>query len=214
MPGSGPARALTYPLLVTCGTLAVIAAWVPFADLDQVSALAVVAVGVVGFTAYQLGLAFGVVPSGLVARGRVGGRRVRQQHRLVSRSWLEITSGDRMVWQPVFYDPELSTLTPTELELSDRAIRTGELRFYPSGRVRTTEPTGKLIDNPTRPTPVSTFTPLRRLLLDSQPAVAAPFFALLWIYVMNGDLTTFIGTTTVAATTFTWLSAIRGSDPS
>ncbi len=214
MPSSGPARALTYPLLVTCGTLAVIAAWVPFADLDQASALAVVAVGVVGFTAYQLGLAFGVVPSGLVARGRVGGRRVRQQHRLVSRSWLEITSGDRMVWQPVFYDPELSTLTPTDLELSDRAIRAGDLRFYPSGRVRTTEPTGKLIDNPTRPAPVPTFTPLRRLLLDSQPAVAAPFFALLWIYVMNGDLITFLGTTTVAATTFTWLSAIRGSDPS
>ncbi|WP_280341745.1 hypothetical protein [Nocardia neocaledoniensis] len=214
MPSSGPARALTYPLLVTCGTLAVIAAWVPFADLDQVSALAVVAVGVVGFTAYQLGLAFGLLPSGLVARGRVGGRRVRQQHRLVSRSWLEITSGDRMVWQPVFYDPDLAALTPTDLELSDRAIRAGDLRFYPSGRVRTTEPAGKLIDNPSRPIPLPTFGVARRLLLDAQPAIAAPFFGLLWVYVMNGDLTAFIGTTTVAATTFTWLSAIRGSDPS
>ncbi|MEV0334742.1 hypothetical protein [Nocardia sp. NPDC050717] len=214
MPSSGPARALTYPLLVTCGTLAVIAAWVPFADLDQVSALAVVAVGVVGFTAYQLGLAFGVLPSGLVARGRVGGRRVRQQHRLVSRSWLEITSGDRMVWQPVFWDPSLSTLTPTDLELSDRAIHAGESRFYPSGRVRTTEPAGKLVDNPSRPTNPPNFGIARRLLLDLQPAVAAPFFGLLWVYVMNGDLTAFLGTTTVAATTFTWLSAIRGSDPS
>ncbi|MFD4458239.1 hypothetical protein [Nocardia sp. NPDC058480] len=211
---TGPARALTYPLLVTSGTLAIIAAWVPFADIDQLSALAVVALAILAYTAYQLGLAFGVLPSGLVATGTVRGRRVRQQHRLVSRSWLEISSGDRVVWQPVFYDPALSALVPTDLELTGRSIDDGNTRFYPSGRVRTVEPPGKLIDNPSRPTDPPAYGIPRRLILDSQPAVGAPLVGLLWVYVMNGGLGAFVATTTVAATTFTWLSAIRGSDPS
>ncbi|MFE3318548.1 hypothetical protein [Nocardia sp. NPDC059195] len=211
---TGPARALTYPLLVTSGTLAIIAAWVPFADIDQLSALAVVALAVLAYTAYQLGLAFGVLPSGLVATGTVRGRRVRQQHRLVSRSWLEISSGDRVVWQPVFYDPALSALIPTDLELTGRSIDDGNTRFYPSGRVRTVEPPGKLIDNPSRPTDPPAYGIPRRLILDSQPAIGAPLVGLLWVYVMNGALGAFVATTTVAATTFTWLSAIRGSDPS
>ncbi|WP_446223813.1 hypothetical protein ACTWPB_00615 [Nocardia sp. IBHARD005] len=211
---TGPANALTYPLLVTSGTLAVIAAWVPFADIDQLSALAVVALAVLAYTAYQLGLAFGVLPAGLVATGTVRGRRVRQQYRLVSRSWLEISSGDRVVWQPVFYDPALSTLTPTDLELTGRSIGDGNTRFYPSGRVRTAEPPGKLIDNPSRPTDPPAYGIPRRLILDIQPAIGAPLVGLLWVYVMNGGLGAFVATTTVAAATFTWLSAIRGSDPS
>ncbi|MGW0326796.1 hypothetical protein [Nocardia sp. NPDC003183] len=210
----GPARTLTYPLLVTSGTLAVIAVWVPFADVDQLSALAVVALAVLAYTAYQGGLAFGVFPSGLVAAGAVRGRRVRQQYRLVSRSWLEISSGDRMVWQPVFYEPALSTLTPAELELTARSIRAGDTRFFPSGRVRTTEPAGNLVDNPSRPIDPPTFGIARRLVLDIQQAVGAPLVGLLWVYVMNGGIGAFVATTTVAAATFTWLSAIRGSDPS
>jgi len=211
---SGPARALVYPLLVTSGTVAVLAALVPFADLDQLSALAVVVLVILAVTTYQLGLALGVLPTGLVATGTVGGRRVRQQHRLVSRSWLEITSGDRMVWQPVFYEPSLSTLTPTELELTGRRIRTGELRFYPSGRVRNTEPAGKLVDNPSRASEVPAYGIARRLVLDVQPAVAAPIVGLLWVYVMAGGIPAFAGATLAAAATFTWFSAIRGSDPS
>ncbi|MFD9551594.1 hypothetical protein ACFWBG_29780 [Nocardia salmonicida] len=211
---SGPARALTYPLVVTSGALAVVAVWVPFADIDQLSALAVVALAVLAYTAYQLGLAFGVFSTGLVATGTVRGRRVRQQYRLVSRSWLEIGSGDRLVWQPVFYEPALSALTPTELELLGRSIRQGDTRFYPSGRVRTTEPTGKLVDNPSRPTDPPAFGVARRLILDIQPAIGAPLVGLLWVYVMNGGLGAFVATTTVAAAAFTWLSAIRGSDPS
>ncbi|MGM7646202.1 hypothetical protein ACSVDM_14965 [Nocardia sp. JW2] len=211
-------RALTYPLAVTCGTLVVIAAWVPFADLDQVSALAVVALGVLGYTGYQMTLAFGVLPSGVAARrdggGIAAGRRVRQQHRLVSRSFLEISVGERTVWQPVFYEPALSTLTPTDLDITPRSISAGSTRFFPSGRARTTEPPGKLVDNPTRPADPPAFTPTRRLILDAQSTVAAPFAGLLWVYVMNGGLPAFIGATTVTAATATWLSAIRGSDPS
>lgn len=211
---TGSARALTYPLLVTCGALAVIAAWVPFADIDQVSALVVVALGVLGYTAYQLGLAFGIFSTGSTVLGTVDGRRVRQQYRLVSRSWLEISSGGRLVWQPVFYEPALSVLTPTELELTGRSVLQGNTRFYPSGRVRTTEPAGKLVDNPSRPSEPPAFGVARRLILDVQPAIGAPLVGLLWVYVMNGGLGAFIAATTVAAATFTWLSAIRGSDPS
>ncbi|WP_278260804.1 hypothetical protein [Nocardia sp. AG03] len=206
--------ALSYPLLVTSGALVVVAAWVPFADLDQLSALAVVAVAIVVFTAYQLGLAVGVLPTGLVAAGTVRGKRVRQQHRLVSRSWLEITSGDRVVWQPVFYTSALSTLTPTDLELTGTAISAGDERFSPSGRVRTTEPTGKLVDNPSRPAEPPVFGIGRRLVLDAQFAIGAPVMGLLWVYVVGGGTGAFVGATIVAAATFTWLSAIRGSDPS
>ncbi|MEV0435901.1 hypothetical protein [Nocardia sp. NPDC050413] len=190
----------------------------PFADLDQVSALAVVALGVLGYTGSQMALAFGVLPSGVAARrdgrGVATGRRVRQQHRLVSRSFLEISVGERTVWQPVFYEPALSTLTPTELSIAPRSIHAGPTRFLPSGRARTTEPPGKLVDNPTRPADPPAFTPTRRLILDAQSTVAAPFAGFLWVYVMNGGLPAFIGATTVAAATATWLSAIRGSDPS
>ncbi|WP_410871680.1 hypothetical protein [Nocardia sp. A7] len=211
---AGPARALAYPLLVTGGTLAVVAAWVPFADIDQLSALAVVALAVLVYTAYQLGLAFGVFPTGLVAAGTVGGRRVRQQYRLVSRSWLEISSGGRAVWQPVFYDPALSVLTPTDLTVTGRSIAEGTTRFYPSGRVRTGEPAGKLVDNPSRASEPPAYGIPRRLILDIQPAIGAPLVGLLWVYVMNGGVGAFVAATTVAAATFTWLSAIRGSDPS
>src|SRR5690606_15612233 len=116
------------------------------------------------------------------------GRRVRQQHRLVSRSWLEITSGDRMVWQPVFYAPALSKLTPTDLELTGTAITSGDERFYPSGRVRTTEPPGKLVDNPSRPADPPAFGIGRRLLLDTQSAVGAPVMGLLWVYVVHDGI--------------------------
>ncbi|MDO3647572.1 hypothetical protein [Nocardia mangyaensis] len=208
---SGPVRALTYPLLVTSGTLVVVAAWVPFADLDQVSGLAVVALAVLGYTAWQLGIAFGVLPVGLGAVGVVRGRRVRQQHRLVSRSWLEVGTGE---WVPVFYAPELSTFVPSEVSVGGGAIVSDGLRLFPSGRVRTTEPPGKLIDNPTRATEPPVFGIGRRLILDLQSAIGAPFVGLLWVYVMDGGLGAFVAATTVGAATFTWLSAIRGSDPS
>lgn len=206
--------ALTYPLLVTGGTLVVIAAWVPFADLDQLSGLAVVGLVVLGYTGWQVGVAFGVLPSGLRPVGVVRGRRVRQQHRLVSRSWLELASGDRVVWVPVFYTPELSTFVPGEVDVTGSAIRAGDVRFLPSGRARTTEPPGKLIDNPTRPADPPAFGLGRRLVLDLQFAIAAPLAGLLWVYVMAGGLGAFVAATTVSAATFTWLSAIRGSDPS
>lgn len=147
--------------------------------------------------------------------------RIRQQHRLTSRTWLEVTIPDQPAhWLPVYFDPALLTLTPQNATATTHSLHTDSLRLYPSGRARTTEPPGRLIDNPIRPTPdaptlTATTTRLpRRLLLDAQPAVAAPFAALLWIYLDGGTLWTFTAALTVAFATATWLPAIRGSDPS
>ncbi|MEV6388241.1 hypothetical protein [Nocardia xishanensis] len=211
---------LAYPIGVTLGALAVCAALAPFATVDQSAALATVALAILGYTGIRLATAFGMLPSGLPDAGAVRVARVRQQHRLVSRSWLEVAGpGDSRRWLPIYFDPALLTMTETEGR-SGRVIRTGDLRLYPSGRARDTEPPGRLLDNPTRPDPdasllAATATrPTRRLLFDVQSAVAAPFAALLWIYIDGGALLTFTGALCVAAATTTWLAAIRGSDPS
>ncbi|WP_280468520.1 hypothetical protein [Nocardia cyriacigeorgica] len=211
---------LAYPLTVTFGALAVITAWAPFADVDQLSALAAVAVGIVGYAGVRMARALGWLGSGIGARERLAVRRVRQQHRLISRSWLEFTQGRETRWLPVYFDPALITLTEATAELDERAITVNGVRLYPSGRVRDTEPAGRLIDNPSRPDPDAVAqanaaaSPFRRLLLDAQSIVAAPFAALFWIYIDGGGIPAFTAATCVAAATALWLSAIRGSDPS
>ncbi|CAM3938351.1 hypothetical protein NONI108955_00225 [Nocardia ninae] len=203
----GSGHPLAYPSSVTIGALAICLAWAPFGDLDQVAALATVALGIIGYSSYRIAVALGFLafwPSG--SARTVGVSRIRQQHRLLSRSWLEISGTGRPRWLPVYFDPALMTMTESRADLTDRIIHVAGRRLYPSGRIRTTEPPGRLIDNPSRLR--------RRLLLDAQSTVAAPFAALLWIYVDGGSFTTFLAATCVAAITALWLSAIRGSDPS
>ncbi|MFD6155606.1 hypothetical protein ACFWF7_11780 [Nocardia sp. NPDC060256] len=217
----GSGHPLAYPISVTIGALAVCLAWAPFGDVDQVAALATVGLGIVGYSGYRIAVAHGLLafwPSGSVRT--VGVSRIRQQHRLVSRSWLEISGTGRPRWLPVYFDSALMSMTETRAELTDRTIHVAGHRLYPSGRIRSTEPPGRLIDNPSRPDPdgpalTTTATRThRRLLLDAQSTVAAPFAALMWIYVDSGGFTTFLAATSVAAATALWLSAIRGSDPS
>ncbi|WP_227997916.1 hypothetical protein [Nocardia australiensis] len=220
---SGPGRGnpLVYPVSVTIGALAICVAWAPFADLDQIAALATVALGIIGYTTYRLSMALGKVSNGLTGAARtIVIKRVRQEHRLLSRTWLEISGTGRPRWLPVYFDPALLTMTAADGEMTARAARAGGLRLYPSGRIRDTEPAGRLIDNPSRPDPdapaqaTRSTRPSRRLLLDAQSAVAAPFIALLWIYIANDGFPAFLAATCVAAATTIWLSAIRGSDPS
>ncbi|WP_433660906.1 hypothetical protein ACQPW1_01060 [Nocardia sp. CA-128927] len=217
----GSGLPLAYPISVTVGALAICLAWAPFGDVDQVAALATVALGIVGYSGYRIAVAQGLLafwPAGTART--VGISRIRQQHRLVSRSWLEISGTGRPRWLPVYFDSALMSMTETRAELTDRTIHVAGVRLYPSGRIRSTEPPGRLIDNPSRPDPdgpalTTTATRTRRrLLLDAQSTVAAPFAALMWIYVDGGDFTTFLAATCVAAATALWLSAIRGSDPS
>lgn len=222
---------LAYPLCVTIGALAVLTAWAPFADPDQLSALAVVAIGIVGYSGYRIAVALGAFRHGS-DHGTFTVRRVRQEYQLLSRSWLELRDGDRVRWLPVYFGPELISYTGGTALLregrivlrkpnsSPDAVSDSEFRTFPSGRARDHEPPGRLIDNPTRidpdaPVRARTATKLtRRLLLDAQSAVAAPFVGLLWIYVVGGGIPAFTGACCVTAAAAIWLAAIRGSDPS
>ncbi|WP_239476461.1 hypothetical protein [Nocardia arizonensis] len=222
-----PGRALTYPVAVTSGAIAVCLAIAPFADTDQRAALAVVVIAILGYSGLRFGTALGLLPNGLAGEATVLVRRVRNQHRLVSRSWLEITEPEASEarsratrWLPVYFDPALLTLVESAGEVGERAIRAEGVRLYPSGRARTCEPPGRLLDNPSRPDPDAAVKAAaataygRRLLLDAQSTVAAPFAGLLWVYVMDGGVTAFGGATVVAAAGAVWLAAIGGSDPS
>ena len=222
---------LAYPLSVTLGALAVLAAWAPFADPDQLSALVVVGCGVVGYSGYRVAVAFAVVRSGVGEVRAVPVRRVRQQYRLTSRSWLELGESGRGRWLPVYFSPEMLGFTGGTATVRGKRVIVQpagsftnqddaiDLRVFPAGRVRDTEPPGRLIDNPARIDPAASHATTkgrigRRLLLDAQPTVAAPFAGLLWVYVMSDGLLAFIGVTCVSAALAVWLAAIRGSDPS
>jgi hypothetical protein len=215
--GSGP---LAYPLMVTFGALAICAAWAPFGTLEQVAGIGSVVLGVMGYTGYRLAVAFGVLPSWRTDTAQaVRVIRVRQQHRLVSRSWLQVEGTGRPRWLPVYFDPVLVILIESEAQLDDRTVHVAGRRCYPSGRIRDVEPPGRLVDNPSRPDPdalthIAKVTRLRRrLLLDAQSTVAAPIAALLWVYIDGGGFPAFLAATTIAAACSIWLSAIRGSDP-
>ncbi|MEU1984616.1 hypothetical protein [Nocardia sp. NPDC019395] len=238
----GSGHPLAYPLAVTIGALAVLTAWAPFADPDQFSALVVVGLGIIGYTGYRLALALGVLDHGAATRHPVPVRRVRQEHRLESRSWLELRGQGPTRWIPVYFTPHLIGFTGGTAEFDGRSIvlressaapdnqptadagtppaPSSEIHVLPAGRVRLGEPGGRLLDNPSRrdattgerATTAAKFP--RRLLLDAQSVVAAPFIALLWVYIAEGGLPAFIGACCVAAAAAIWLSAIRGSDPS
>ncbi|WP_306303598.1 hypothetical protein [Skermania piniformis] len=182
---------------MSVGTVGLAASLLPTAGPDGAAALVTVIVAVLGGAGFRLGYA--LARAAAPAPGTI---RVRQQHRLVARSWLV---GDRR-WTPVYYDPALIAGLPA--------------RSYPSGRTRTREPIGRLRENPSRPDPdgaaratVASRWP-RRLLLDAQPAVGAPVAGLGWVYLTGGGGATFAGATIVAAAFVLWLTALRGTDPS
>lgn len=206
---------------MTIGTLVVSSAWVPFGDTELRALLGAQVLIVLGYTVFRLVVALRTTGGAAIfGADPATARRARQQYRLVSRSWLECSDGRRMRWLPVYFDPMLVTLMPSEVEIFGRAVRVAGHRVYPSGRVRDSEPVGRLIDNPTRPDPEAEETARvaarwpRRLLLDAQSAVVAPFLGLFWIYVAGGGILAFVAASVIAAATATWLSAIRGSDPS
>ncbi|MFI5714976.1 hypothetical protein [Nocardia sp. NPDC051750] len=238
-------RPLAYPLVVTIGALAVLTAWAPFADPDQLSALLVVGLGIVGYTGYRLAVALGAVRLGVETAQPVPVRRIRQEFQLQSRSWLELRDAGRIRWIPVYFTPSLVGFTGGTAEFDGHRIvlrtsdpagtaaadepaantartpATGpEVYALPAGRMRVHEPRGRLIDNPSRPDAATGERARaaakfpRRLLLDAQSVVAAPFIGLLWVYVVGGGLTAFAGACCAAAAAAIWLSAIRGSDPS
>ncbi|AYF79008.1 hypothetical protein D7D52_13725 [Nocardia yunnanensis] len=173
---------------------------------------------VLGYSGFRFAVALGYLPAGLPGGQprEMAVRRVRQQHRLVSRSWLECTVAGKALWLPVYFEPVLVTFTQETAEIEGRAVRVDGQRVYPAGRVRGSEPVGNLIDNPARAdsealgrTGVG-----RRLVLDGQSAIVGPFAGLLWVYAAGGGVPAFVGATVVGAAVAVWLVALRGSDPS
>lgn len=240
----GSGHPLAYPLCVTIGALAVLTAWAPFADPDQLSALVVVGSGIIGYTGYRVAVALGAVAHGAATGHPVAVRRVRQEYRLQSKSWLELRDDGQTRWLPVYFTPPLvgftggsagfdgprifleetspgETTAPSESASgSPNSLAAAKLYVLPAGRVRSQEPSGRLLDNPSRMDATTEARARaaarfpRRLLLDAQSVVAAPFIGMLWVYVAGGGLPAFTGATSVAAAAAIWLAAIRGSDPS
>lgn len=208
---------LTYPVLVTGVVLGIVGlVGVVVRAPDQRSAIITAGLLVLVASVVKFTLAHHI-PTGLPT-GKIPVHRIRQQHRLSSRSWLEFHRDDGTHWFPVFFDPVLLDPTATELTVTENALYLGNQRIYPAGGIRDSEPPGKLIDNPTKPHPPSRLAavtrPRRRLLLDAQAAVAAPFAGLLWVWVLGGGMTTFLGSTCALAAIGLWISVIRGGDPS
>jgi hypothetical protein len=152
-------------------------------------------------------------------------RRVRQQHRLLSRSWIEVVGTTPVQRFPVYFDPVLVTLAaPAEVAVHGtgalRALQVDGGWVYPSGRVRTAEPKGRLIDNPSRPDTgarerAARSAPLRRQLqVDGVLLAPAPFVGIFWVLLDGGGVPVWLGATLVTAALALWAAAVQGSDPS
>ncbi|OBB55394.1 hypothetical protein A5748_10020, partial [Nocardia sp. 852002-51244_SCH5132740] len=147
---SGTGHPLAYPVLTTIGALVICIAWAPFADSEQLAMLAAVALVVVLYSGFRVAVAFGVAPWRTIPAGTFRVKRVRQQNRLLSRSWLELSSEGRTSWLPVYFDPALVGLTESDGTCDATVVVNGR-RLFPSGAARDSEPQGRLIDNPTHP---------------------------------------------------------------
>ena len=154
-------------------------------------------------------------------------RRVRVQSGLLTRSWLEIEMESSPRWIPVHFDPVLLTLpAPVPVRVYGDpyhqrlvGVEVDGSRLYPSGPVRPTEPPGRRIDSPARPdddaAPDAARSGWRRQLrADAALLTPAPIVGLLWVFLDNGDMLTWVGATALAAALGLCWAALRGSDPS
>ncbi|MGH4024320.1 MAG: hypothetical protein ACRDRV_07015, partial [Pseudonocardiaceae bacterium] len=176
----------------------------------------------------------------LISRRRLGAReaqvlpvrRVRVQSGLLTRSWLEIETERSPRWIPVHFDPVLLTLpAPAPVLMHGDpyrhrlvAVEVDGSWLYPSGPVRTSEPTGRRIDSPARPdndmAPGDTAPDAarcgwrRQLQADAVLLTPAPIVGLLWVFLDDGGVLTWAGATALAAALGVCRAALRGSDPS
>ena len=177
--------------------------------------------------------AWRVIPAWVAARrvGRDQGdvvtvRRVRVQHRMRSRGFLEATEDDgRITWWPIVFHPDVLALAPGAT--ARRAVWAGsgaflvepDLLVVPAGR-RRGRPRGVIIDAPRlndddlRERRARFGSLRRRVLLDAPAAAGAPVVGLLWVLVSGGGVAGFVAATALAALVAVWANAISGSDPS
>ncbi|WP_128645881.1 hypothetical protein [Rhodococcus sp. BS-15] len=154
-------------------------------------------------------------------------RRVRFQHRMRSRGYLEVQEKGARAWYPVYFHTGLLAIVPdadarmSKSVLGRRAfvVEPGILAL-PSGRRRASLPPGAPLDAPCLNdsdllTRSARFGSLRRrIMLDAPAAVAGPIIGLLWLIVDGGGFAEFVAVSVLAAVTALWWSAIGGSDPS
>lgn len=157
-------------------------------------------------------------------RGRtptpVGAGRVVVRQGLVVRSWLELATSGGVRWLPVYWAPELATLSPgTTIEVRGDPVR-GRLvlpvvdgaELWPSGRLRARPPRGdRQVTGPAAETTGVGW--LRQLRVDSLPLVAAPVLGLLWSYIDGSGVGGFVVATLVLAGVLLWSTELLGSDP-
>ncbi|NMH97090.1 hypothetical protein [Pseudonocardia acidicola] len=158
---------------------------------------------------------------------RAAARRMRVQSGLSTRSYLETESAPQR-WIPVHFDPVLVGLaSPTTVLLHGDPLRDrlvvasvdGHV-LWPSGPVRTSEPRGRRIDNPSRPDDTAAERAdrlarlSRQLRADLPLVVPAPFVGLLWVYVAGDGFLAWLSTSVLFAVLALWWAALRGSDPS
>lgn len=191
------------------------------------AAAVLVALVVVAVSAWRLVPARAAARRVLAVQGeRVTVRRVRVQHRMSSRGFLEVTETDGSVsWWPVLFSTDLLALTPGA---AARRAKWGGVGAFlvdpdhlvlPAGR-RRGRPRGTLVDAPRlndddlRERRARFGSLRRRILLDAPAAAGAPVVGLLWVLVAGGGIAAFVAATVLAAVVAVWASAISGSDPS
>ncbi|OZC78981.1 hypothetical protein CH274_16125 [Rhodococcus sp. 06-418-5] len=186
-----------------------------------------VALVVLVWTGWSVACALLSGRSAQTSTARTTVRRVRFQHRMRSRGYLEVHEKTGRAWYPVYFHTGLLAIVPDAAATVSRSIF-GRRAFVvepgilavPSGRHRTSLPPGTPLDAPRLndvdlQTRSERFGSLRRrIMLDAPAAVAGPFIGLLWLVVDGGGLAEFVAVTVLAAVTALWWSAIGGSDPS
>jgi hypothetical protein len=152
-------------------------------------------------------------------------RRVRVQHGLLARSWLEVESSPPR-WIPVHFDPSLLTLpAPAHVQFYGNperhrliAAQIGGRLLYPSGATRAREPRGRRIDSPATPDADALAGATvpgwgRQLRADAALLTPAPVIGLLWSFLDGGGILTWICATALSASVGLWWAAVHGSDP-
>lgn len=194
--------------------------------VPELSVLVAVIVAVVSF--WKLGSAEFIGRRARPDTGRsVSVRRVRFEHRMRSRGYLETNRDGRREWWPVYFHTGLLSIAP-DAPATMTTQRGGRAAFVvepgvlvvPAGRMTRKQPPGtpfdapRLNDDDLRSRAARFGSLRRRIVMDSPATVAGPVIGILWVLASGGGIGAFLATTLLAATAAVWASAITGSDPS
>lgn len=193
-------------------------------------------------TSAEIGdLTFGVVAAGLLMTGALGASAVhvarrraaerrpatrlpvsydRSRFGVLHRSWLVVEDAGRSWWVSVHWEPVLDQLAPgTPVAVHGRPSRDRVIvadvagtPVWQAGRTRSAPPRGVVEeDGPRRE---QQDVPLvRHLRADAALLAAAPVLGLLWAYVDDGGVVSWVLATALSGAALLWVPTVRGSDP-